>query len=167
MEAGLGVKTFLKSFLKIQFSVFPFICSKIFRERWKILFLAICFALTDSFAEFVRVVQYFWVLNNQEFIYIYIYIYITFDILIRIFCNGPSEQGSIPGQVISQDQKTVLDASLLNTQNHKVRIKGKWSNPGKGVAPFPTPRCGSYWKWILKVAFELCLANLFMYRYMS
>ena len=31
----------------------------------------------------------------------------------------------------------VLDASLLNlTQNYKMQIKGKWSNPGKGVALF-------------------------------
>ena len=29
----------------------------------------------------------------------------------------------------------VLDASLLNTQYYKVQIKGKWSNPGKKVAP--------------------------------
>ena len=27
-----------------------------------------------------------------------------------------------------------LDGSLLNTQFYKVCIKGKWSNPGKGVA---------------------------------
>ena len=27
----------------------------------------------------------------------------------------------------------VLDASLVNTQYHKVQIKGKWINPGKGV----------------------------------
>ena len=26
-----------------------------------------------------------------------------------------------------------LDASLLNTQHYKVKIKDKWSNPGKGV----------------------------------
>ena len=31
----------------------------------------------------------------------------------------------------------VLDTSLLNTQYYKVYIKGKWSNPGKGVAPSP------------------------------
>ena len=28
----------------------------------------------------------------------------------------------------------VLDASLLNTQHYKVQIKGKWNNPGEGVA---------------------------------
>ena len=30
-----------------------------------------------------------------------------------------------PGQVIPKTQKMVLDASLLNTQHYKVRIKGK------------------------------------------
>ena len=33
--------------------------------------------------------------------------------------------GTIPGQVIPKTQKMVLDASLLNTQHYKVRIKGK------------------------------------------
>ena len=32
---------------------------------------------------------------------------------------------SIPGQVIPKTQKMVLDATLLNTQHYKVRIKGK------------------------------------------
>ena len=31
----------------------------------------------------------------------------------------------------------VLDTYLLNTQQYKVRIKGKVSNPRKGVAPSP------------------------------
>ena len=39
---------------------------------------------------------------------------------------------------IPKTKKIVLDASLLNTQNYKVRIEGKWSNPGKWVVPFPT-----------------------------
>ena len=30
----------------------------------------------------------------------------------------------------------------------------KWSNPGKRVAPFPKPRCSSYWKGSLLVAFD-------------
>ena len=30
-----------------------------------------------------------------------------------------------PGRVIPKTQKIVLDASLLNTQHYKVRIKGK------------------------------------------
>ena len=30
----------------------------------------------------------------------------------------------------------VHDASLLSTGQNKVRINGKWSNPGKGVVSF-------------------------------
>ena len=43
----------------------------------------------------------------------------------RVFANGPGDQGSILGQVIPKTQKMVLDATLLNTQDYKVRIKGK------------------------------------------
>ena len=43
----------------------------------------------------------------------------------RVFTNGLENQGSIPGQVIPKTQKMVLDATLLNTQHYKVRIKGK------------------------------------------
>ena len=48
----------------------------------------------------------------------YIYIYIIY-----IYYQG--DLGSIPGRVIPKTQKMVLDASLLNTQHYKVRIKGK------------------------------------------
>ena len=45
----------------------------------------------------------------------------------RVFANDPGDRGSIPGQVIpkTQKKKIVLDASLLNTQHYKVRIKSK------------------------------------------
>ena len=46
---------------------------------------------------------------NEDMLHIYIYIYIYI----------------YPGQVISKTQKMVLDATLLNTQNYKVRIMGK------------------------------------------
>ena len=39
--------------------------------------------------------------------------------------SGPGDQGLIPGWVIPKIQKMVLDATLLNTQHYKVRIKGK------------------------------------------
>ena len=47
----------------------------------------------------------------------------------RVFCNGTSDRSSF-----KKTQKIVLDAFLLNTQHHKVRIKSKveqfreWSN---------------------------------------
>ena len=42
-----------------------------------------------------------------------------------MFANGPGDLGSIPGWVIAKTLKMVLDTSLLNTQQYKVRIKGK------------------------------------------
>ena len=54
--------------------------------------------------------------------------------------------GTISGRVTPKTLKMVLDTSLLSTQQYKVRMRVKWSNPRKGVAPSPTPRCSSYWK---------------------
>ena len=47
----------------------------------------------------------------------------------RVFTNGPGDQGLVPGRVIPKTQKMVLDATLLNTQHYKVRIKGKVEQP--------------------------------------
>ena len=43
----------------------------------------------------------------------------------RVFINGPGDLGSIPGRVIPKTQKMLLDTFLLNTQQYKVRTKGK------------------------------------------
>ena len=40
----------------------------------------------------------------------------------RVFTNSPGDRGSIPGRVIPKTFKMVLDTSLLNTQQYKVRI---------------------------------------------
>ena len=48
----------------------------------------------------------------------------------------------------------VLDASLLNTQHYKVRIKGKVEPSREGVAPSPTPWCSSYRKGSLRVTLD-------------
>ena len=61
----------------------------------------------------------------------------------RAFANGPGGLVSIPGRVIPKTLKMVLDTSLLNTQQYTVS-RVKWSNPGKGVAPSPTPLCSKY-----------------------
>ena len=44
---------------------------------------------------------------------------------VRVFTNGPGDQGLIPDRVIPKTQKMGLDASLLNTQYYKVWINGK------------------------------------------
>ena len=43
----------------------------------------------------------------------------------RVFANGPGDLGSIPVRVTPKTLKMVLDTSLLNTQQYKVRIEGK------------------------------------------
>ena len=43
----------------------------------------------------------------------------------RVFANGQWDLGSIPGRVIPKTLKMVLGTSLPNTQQYKVRIKGK------------------------------------------
>ena len=56
----------------------------------------------------------------------------------------------------------VLDASLLNTQYHKVWIKSKWSNPRKRIAPAPTPRRTSYLNRSLRVG-QLIYIYIYIY----
>ena len=43
----------------------------------------------------------------------------------RVFANGPGDLGSVAGCIIPKTLKMVLDTSLLNIQQYKVRIKGK------------------------------------------
>ena len=55
-----------------------------------------------------------------------------------IFRQWSSRPGFNPRSSHIKDSKTALDSSVLNSQHYKVRIKGEWSNPGKGVVPSPT-----------------------------
>ena len=41
----------------------------------------------------------------------------------RVFANGLRDLGSIPGHVIPKTLKMVLDTSLLNTQQYKVKVE--------------------------------------------
>ena len=82
----------------------------------------------------------------------------------RVFANGPGDLGSIPGRVIPKTQKMVLDASLLNTQHYKVRIKGKVEQSREGVDPSPTPWCSSYRKGNLQVTLDYG-PQLYLYIY--
>ena len=58
-------------------------------------------------------------------------------IVARVFTNGPGDWSSIPGRVIPKTHKVVLDASLLNTQHYKVRIKGKVKQSKERNCVFP------------------------------
>ena len=59
------------------------------------------------------------------------------DIIVQVFANGPEDLGSIPGRIIPKTQKVVLDASLFNTQQYKVRIKGKVGQSRQRSGAFP------------------------------
>ena len=57
--------------------------------------------------------------------------------MVRVFDTAPGDLRLIPGRVITKTQKAVFDASLLNTDDHKIEIEGKKSNPRKWLQPLP------------------------------
>ena len=62
-----------------------------------------------------------------------------------VFAKGPGHLGSIPGRVIPKTfKKWYLIPPCLTLCNIRYVSRVKWSNPGKGVAPSPAPRCSSY-----------------------
>ena len=74
--------------------------------------------------------SYFLVLNHYTWsIALYFSICLNSHRLIGqvgwVSANGPGDLGSIPGRVIPKTLKIVLDTSLRNTQQYKVRTKGK------------------------------------------
>ena len=102
---------------------------------------------------------------HQHYYYYYYYYVPDIGLAVRVFANGPGDLGSIPGRVIPKTQKMVLDASLLNTQHYKVRIKGKVEQSREGVAPSPTPWCSSYRKGNLRVTLDYGRQLYFTYYY--
>ena len=50
--------------------------------------------------------------------------------------------------------KWYLIPSCLTLSNIRYISRVKWNNPGKEVAPSPTPRCSSYWKGSLLVVLD-------------
>ena len=75
-------------------------------------------------------------LIHHEF-YLAFIIIPNIGIMVRVFANGLGDLGSIPGQVIPKTLKMVLDASLLNTQHYKVRIKGKMEKSRERSSALP------------------------------
>ena len=73
--------------------------------------------------------------------FIFFFFIFTFDkppgLERRVFANGPVDLGSIPGRVIPNTLKMVLDTSLLNTQQFKVHIKGKVEQSRERTSTLP------------------------------
>ena len=64
-------------------------------------------------------------------------IYVLIGLVGRVFANGPGDLSSIPGRVIPKTFKMVLDTSLINTQQYKVRIKDKVEQSRERSSTFP------------------------------
>ena len=66
------------------------------------------------------------------------YVYRLIGLVGRVFTNGPGDLGTILGRVLPKTFKMVVDISLFNTQQYKVRIKGKveQSRERSSVLPF-------------------------------
>ena len=61
-----------------------------------------------------------------------------------------------------ESYQMVLDASLLNSQQYKVRFKSICRNVGKGIAPSPTAQCFNYRERNLSVGLEyVCLFGFY------
>ena len=87
----------------------------------------------------------------------------------RVFTNGPRDLGSIPCRVILKSQKMLLDTSLVNTRQYKVRIEGKVEQSKERSSAFPYRssywKSSSYWKRSLLVALDYGCQLYFTFTY--
>ena len=60
-------------------------------------------------------------------------------------------------------QKWYLIPPCLTLSIMRYVSRVKWSHPGEGVSPFPTPQCSSYWKGSLRVTFDYSCHLYFNY----
>ena len=70
-------------------------------------------------------------------------IFTAIGLMSRVFANGPEDWGSIPGRLIPKTQKKYLMLPCLTLSIIRYGSRVKWSNPGNGVTPSPTPWCNS------------------------
>ena len=71
-------------------------------------------------------------------------------------CSPMVQKTWVQSQVASYQKlwKWYLIHLCLTLSNIKYVSRVKWSNPGEGVVPSPTPRCCSYWKGNLLVTLD-------------
>ena len=74
---------------------------------------------------------------KSYFITPFFILYRLIGLVSREFTNDPGDLGSIPGRVIPKTLKMELDTSLLNTQQYKVRIKGKMKQFWERISALP------------------------------
>ena len=59
--------------------------------------------------------------------------------MIRVFANGPGKPEFNPRSSHTKDSKMVFDATLLNSQHYKVRIKDKVDQSRERCSTLPPP----------------------------
>ena len=98
------------------------------------------------------------------FVQMHIYIYINIYMAKWAECSPIVRETWVQSQVASYQRflKWYLIPPCLTLSNIRYISSVKWSNPGKGVAPSPTPRCCSYLKGSLLVFLEYSQLNYFV-----
>ena len=101
--------------------------------------------------------------TNAFFKYIYIY---SIGPVGRVFANSPRHLGS---QVESYQRlkKWYLMPPYLTLSIIRYGSRLKWSIPGKGLAPSPTPWWSCYWKGALQISLDYSHQLYFIYIYIS
>ena len=90
--------------------------------------------------------------NNHLFTYYY-----TGSLDWRVERSPMVRETWVQSQVASYQGllKWYLIPPCLTLSDIRYVLRVKWSNPAKGVAPSPTPRCSSYWKGSLQGRLQL------------
>ena len=76
------------------------------------------------------------ILFNKIYIFVCLHNQLI-DLVGRVFTSGLGDMGSIQGHIIPKRLKMVLDTSLLNIQQYKVRIKSKVDQSRERSCAFP------------------------------
>ena len=93
---------------------------------------------------------------RRTYINIYIYTGWTGSLPLWIECSPMVQEACVQSQVASYQRlkKCYLMPPFLTLSIIMYVSRVKWSNPGKGVALSPAPRCSSYWKGSLLVTLD-------------
>ena len=83
----------------------------------------------------------------------------------RVFTNGWETWVQSQVESYQRLKKCYSIPPYLTHSNIRYVSKVKWSNPGKGVTLFPTPRCSSYWKESLRVTLDYGCQLTYLHTY--
>ena len=142
---------FVIGYLLFANDYFAVVHSWLFTCGYLTMIIGKCLLVSDYL---LMIIHQFLFTNGCQWLYINVCQYPAFGKMVRGFANGTRDRGSIPGWVIPKTQKWYLMPPCLTLSIIRYVSRVKWSHPGNGVAPSPTPRCSSYWKRSLRVTLD-------------